>query len=233
MLYRKYQNPKRRGRRGASFLRLVIFLLALLLPLELVARPVMDRALVMQGERILTQVLAEETLALLQNEEVSYNRLCRLQLDSSGKITAVETDAAQINRIKSELQKNVTARLSLLAEEELSLPLGTLLQSPFLLGRGPVVSLRVQPLGLLQSQIQSSFSAAGVNQTSHRLILSLTLRADILLPLHRAQTEASSDFLLAETVIVGDVPEYYTLLNDSAGSADPLDPLLAGMQRSN
>ena len=71
--------------------------------------------------------------------------------DNNGKITAIETDVTKLNQIKSLLEKNVTAALKKNGAEEEKIPLGTLLGSEYLSGRGPSVSMKIVPVGALQT----------------------------------------------------------------------------------
>ena len=88
--------------------------------------------------------------------------------------------------------------------------MGTLTGVPWLSARGPSVSIKMIPQGVIKAQFVSEFVSAGVNQTHHRLIMNVSMTASAVIPGFTSQVEVLSDFLIAETVIVGDVPEYYT-----------------------
>ncbi|MBQ3103858.1 MAG: sporulation protein YunB, partial [Oscillospiraceae bacterium] len=100
--------------------------------------------------------------------------------------------------------------LSQLADTELSIPVGTLTGSPLLAGRGPRLKVRMQTVGVAGSDIENEFTAAGINQTKHRIILTVEVRVSILLPGYTTYTTAGGSYEVAETVIVGQVPETYT-----------------------
>ena len=88
--------------------------------------------------------------------------------------------------------------------------MGTLTGSTLLAGRGPCVRVRMQAVGSTDASLRNAFSAAGINQTRHQILLSVDVYTSILLPGFTASTKVSNEIAVAETVIVGSVPETYT-----------------------
>lgn len=215
MVSRKYLQSgasKSRGRRGrtAGIRRpLALFLLltaALFAALHFLLDETVRQVMVYQGRILASETLARETLSVLQELDVSYGDLAEISRDSQGRVVSVQVDSAAVNRIKNLLARRVTQALP--ERSGYSLPLGTLLGNGWLSGRGPEVPLWITPVGYLESGVESEFLSAGINQTNHRLVLRLTLSYTTVVPLHRADFTVETDFILAETVIVGQVPEY-------------------------
>ena len=88
--------------------------------------------------------------------------------------------------------------------------IGTLTGSPLLAGRGPCLRVRMQSVGTATARFDNQFSSAGINQTRHRIILDVDVHVSILLPGLTTYTKVSNEISVAETVIVGGVPETYT-----------------------
>ena len=55
----------------------------------------------------------------------------------------------------------------------------------------------------------SSFEEAGVNQTCHRLTLTLQTEVAVLIPGEKLEISVEASVPLAETVLVGSVPAVY------------------------
>ena len=97
-----------------------------------------------------------------------------------------------------------------MSSTELAIPIGTLTGSPLLAGRGPCLRVRMQSVGTATARFDNQFSSAGINQTRHRIILDVDVHVSILLPGLTTYTKVSNEIAVAETVIVGGVPETYT-----------------------
>lgn len=223
MISRRFQQ-RRRGRIGSRRqrkkhrgIRLFFFLLAFLLPLDWFTRPILNEALALQGKRVVSLALAGQAEAVLEEWALSYSDITRIGRDETGNIVSVETDTFQVNRLKSQLESRVTAVLSAMEQHEFSIPLGTLFNSPLLNGRGPEIPLRVGPAGVLHTDLESRFESAGINQTSHQIYLTLSVEATGFIPLHQADCSVTTQFLLAETVIVGEIPQQYLQISPSSG----------------
>ncbi len=129
--------------------------------------------------------------------------------NSEGAILSIETDTAAVGRLSA---KVVTALSEVLQREEFStvrIPVLNALGRVFLMGRGPKIKVCLQQNGAATVRVNSRFSEAGINQTLHRLELTVTFRAVVLAAGMCEPIETTADFLVGETVIVGTVPDRY------------------------
>ena len=76
--------------------------------------------------------------------------------------------------------------------------------------RGPRIPLRVTMSGNALTTMNSAFSSAGINQTSHQIELEVTVRIYAAIPGFRSSIETTTNYLVAETVLVGEVPDSFT-----------------------
>lgn len=202
-----------RRRTSSVRFRLVLFVVVVLLCLtgaDLLLRPRIARVLRQQGQAAASRILSQTTLQVLEELGVTYEELAEITRNDSGEIRSIETNSLALNRIKSLLEQRVTAALNDRGVCEWEIPLGSLLGSEYLSGRGPMIPLRIQPAGSMTTEFESRFQAAGINQTSHRIVLNLTLSLTTFVPLHGAAVTVHTNFIVADTVIVGEVPDYYT-----------------------
>ena len=125
-------------------------------------------------------------------------------------ITAVRSNMAAFNHLQAEILDTVLTRISQVPTGDLSIPIGSLTGSALLAGRGPRISVRMESVGSSEANFRNAFTSAGINQTKHQIILTVDVSVSILLPGFRTATKVSNSFIVAETVIVGMVPDTYT-----------------------
>ena len=156
--------------------------------------------------RIVTAAVSDA----IDSGEIQYDKLISLQKDNAGGITALQSNMAEFNRLQAAITEDVLNRLSQVSETNLSIPLGTLTGSPLLAGRGPRFTVKMETIGSCTARFENTFAHAGINQTTHSIMLHVDVSMSILLPGQRTSTKVSNAYSVAETVIVGDVPDSYT-----------------------
>jgi len=118
-----------------------------------------------------------------------------------------------INGIRSDILSGVISKLSAPEISVVEIPVGSLINSELLWARGPSVKAQIMSAGTASVEFDSRFSSAGVNQTMHRIWLKIEVPLRVILPGNQIETSVSSDFCIAETIIVGQVPDSYLELN--------------------
>ena len=133
-------------------------------------------------------------------------KIGKLHQDDNGAVTALTTNAASVNRIRTQLVQRVYDDIGELEQAKTSVALGTLLDPQLLAGLGPQIPFRVVSLGCVTAQVESHFSSAGINQTLYEV--SVTVSTDFSLQLLGAAKSITvrANYPLEETILVGDVP---------------------------
>ena len=69
----------------------------------------------------------------------------------------------------------------------------------------------VEILMLTSSRVgfDNSIVTAGINQTKHRILLTVSVDIDVVVPWGTRSTQVQSQVLIADTIVVGQVPESY------------------------
>lgn len=132
--------------------------------------------------------------------------------DESGKIQGIETQTDHINQMQSRLMTAVNSALADCSDTTFTVSLGTVTGVWIFSGHGPAVSLRLQPMGSASVQLVSRLESAGINQTCHAIYAEVSVRMSAAIPFYQAETEVTYEYLLAETLLMGDVPETYTII---------------------
>lgn len=202
--YRKMRNIKW-GRALA-----LLILLGTFIGLDLGIRPMVRASAASQTQIAVNRMIQRAVLEVLEEDGLRYQSFVSLQQNQNGETTALTTDTVLINRLQGELLEKILQTLQETRQITLQLPLGSLTGSQFLAGRGPLVSLKLRPVGIVKTKIVNQFDEAGINQTRHRIQLQVTVDMLSLLPGYRISSQAQSNIILAETIIVGLVPDAYT-----------------------
>ena len=95
------------------------------------------------------------------------------------------------------------------SQDGLNVNIGTFTGIPFLIGRGPVIKLKLVPIGVVNSNFDSEFNSVGINMTKHSLFLYINIHVSVALPVQAYDIYTTNQVLLAESIIVGKVPEVY------------------------
>ena len=217
---RRYRPPML----GAWRAKLVCLLLAFLLTVLAIVATTHLRALLgnlaaTRVSNLVGRVVMEAVSDAINGGEIQYNSLISLEKDAEGHITALQSNMAEFNRLQSAITQDVLGRLGEVSDMDLSIPAGTLTGSALLVGRGPSITIRMQSVGSCSAHFENQFDQAGINQTTHRILLCVDVSMSILLPGFRTSTQVSNSFSVAETVIVGNVPDSYTYFD----SGNPIE----------
>lgn len=141
-------------------------------------------------------------------ENYGYDYFVTLERNNDGDVVAVYANMARINALSSEILQDVV-NASNNGDLSLKIPIGNLLGVSFLLGRGPQIPVKITMLTSSHVDFKNELIAAGINQTKHQIKLNIVIDIYIVLPWKKMTTEVVSEVLIAETVIVGDVPQTY------------------------
>ncbi len=202
-----YGNRRRHLKISVKIFIFMILVLTAGVILDAKLRPVIQVFAGRQAQAAAVRVIDEAIMEVLAAEPVSYQDLAVVREDADGKIRAIETKTIELNLLRTKLTRAIDKRLLLRQEQEASIPLGTLFGGNFLSGRGPEVTFKLIPVGYVKTELQQQFLSAGINQTVHQILLHITVDVAVVSPGYTTSSVATVDFPLAETVIVGMVPE--------------------------
>lgn len=204
--WRRTRPYRRRGGGLGKVLAVLLVLIAIFFFLDCKLRPVVGSIVTNQARAASVEAINEAVMQELTADAVSYTDLVNIERADSGQILAVTTDMAQMNQLKAAVLQRVQKQLG--EHLDTGVPLGTLLGSELLHGRGPAVPVRLTLSGNVTADFDSTFESAGINQTKHRIILRVhTSIYSFLPPAFNGTTEIETDVPVAETVIIGDVPQ--------------------------
>lgn len=195
-------------RRAALLVLTFSFLAAALTPASLYLRKVAGEMALSDASDIVTIQINETIAKMMEDGRFEYDYFVTVQKDDAGRISAITANMPRINLLSSEILSDIVER----AEGgtlEIGVPLGNLTGLSLLLGRGPRIPVRIIMLTSSRADFRNEIASAGINQTKHQIILEVFVDIDILMPWETVSAQVVSEILVAETVIVGAVPETY------------------------
>ena len=191
------------------FIVIILFFVIVLKYSESRVRPIIVSMADAHARSIGAKVVSEAINEEIENNNISYDDLITFEKDESGRIAALKTDIIMINRLKSKLSVVILNKLSDIDDINLYIPLGNIINGEFFSGRGPEIEIIVIPVGSVTTNITNVFTSAGINQTRHQIMLEVNVTVSVIMPFSVESTDISTSMAIAETIIVGDVPEMY------------------------
>ena len=200
------------GRQRVLIWLTVIFtlLLALTVAVVLHMKPVVVDLATARTSNAVNRIVVAAVNDAVDSGRIDYEQLVDFDKDAEGHVTALRSNMAAFNRLQASIADDILQRMAEVSSTDLAIPIGTLTGSPLLAGRGPCLRVRMQSVGTATARFDNQFSSAGINQTRHRIILDVDVHVSILLPGLTTYTKVSNEISVAETVIVGGVPETST-----------------------
>ncbi len=155
--------------------------------------------------------------------EYNYDDFIKLNYDNNGNVVSLQTDTANIAALTANITKQ--SILALCENEMLtvSIPLGNLTGGAVFTGKGPPVKVKIAVSKKINCRIKNEFFESGINQTLHRIVVAVDTEIHALVPMATQSAKVTTEYCVAETVIVGTVPEAYTKisrLNDEVTESD-------------
>ena len=141
--------------------------------------------------------------------DIQYDRIVYFEKDLNGRITALKTNMSEVNRLKTDILNIINDEILALDTSDLGIPLGSLFLPEFLSGKGPAIPVHILSIRNSDAVFASHFSEAGINQTLHQLIMEVSVDVAVLVLGQTSGFTITSEVVVAETVLIGDVPQTF------------------------
>ena len=147
--------------------------------------------------------------AQIDRGNIQYDRIVYFEKDLDGKITALKTNMSEVNRLKTSILNIINDEILAMDTSDLGIPLGSLIFPELLAGKGPMIPVRIMSISNSDASFESYFTQAGINQTLQKITMSVTVDVSILVLGRSASFTVTSEVVVAETIIVGQVPDTF------------------------
>lgn len=164
--------------------------------------------------RTLAVTVLNETVEEVVQQGLSYDSLVRVTRDGAGQVRLLQADAAAMNHLAARVSALAQEKLDSTENRAVQVPLGSALGLTLFGGAGPKLRVQVLPVGAIASRFDTEFQSAGINQTRHRILLTMTATVKLVIPTGAKTVEASTQVAVAESIIVGEVPQSFVDVED-------------------
>ena len=164
--------------------------------------PTFNQLCLNEAKSVATQIVHETIDEVM--EKYGYNDLVTLVKDKEGKIVSMQANIAIINKIISQISLKIQDKIDNTPNRDIYIRLGSFTGIKLLSGRGPKVPIRISSIGNINTEVMSEFTSTGINQSIH-----ITCKIEVLTPFNTISNEIEEKIILAENVIIGNIPENY------------------------
>lgn len=203
---KKYAAKAKRRRWRRRIFALAVVLLMVFLMMDRNFKPLVFSLAEARSAAMASQVLYG-ALAEAIEDGVAYDDLMSVRMDERGQVALLSANTMQMNRLANRAGEVALRRLNNMSSERVSVPLGAALGMTIFAGSGPGVPVSIVPIGSIATEFATEFEACGINQTRHKVFLQVTASIRIVIPTGAKTTQVSANMLVAESIIVGGVPE--------------------------
>ena len=152
-----------------------------------------------------------------------YEELYTIEKDEAGNVVIIRSNVVPINNMISDLTETIQNRFNEVENTKIEIPVGNLIGTYYFSGVGPSIPAQVRTSGTLDTEVKSEFIAKGINQTLHRIYVNFECYVKILTPIKNFQKKITNQVIIAEHVIVGNIPDSYYNLEGMNGVDDALN----------
>lgn len=203
-----YSKKKRKA--GIKLIALAFIILGIFLLIDMRVRPIIEKTTTYQSKILATRIINDSVYTQLEDENFSYSELVTLVYNEDNTVSSIESNMVNINKLKAKITKSVNDELTKLDDHDLSISLGTISGFTSFYNQGPMIPVTLRPEGYVETALISSFESAGINQTLHRILVEINVDISAIVPGYTSSATVETQFVVAETVIIGNVPNSYT-----------------------
>jgi len=143
----------------------------------------------------------------IQSGNIQYDRIVYFEKDLNGQITALKTNMSEVNRLKTDTLNIINDEILALDTSNLGIPIGSFLLPEIGAGKGPEIPIHILSIRNSDAEFHSNFFEAGINQTLQQLTMDVRVDVAVLVLGEISNFAVSAQVVVAETVIVGKVPD--------------------------
>ncbi|MEA4964482.1 MAG: sporulation protein YunB [Oscillospiraceae bacterium] len=215
----------RRRKRLITVFLLVILLVGMLflLILRLKIAPMMEELVMTQAQNTMSTMVNRIVNEQIAAGTIDYDRMIYFEKDVDGGITALKTNMGEINRLKTEILVAMNREIQDISVGTLDIPIGNFFMPELFSGKGFKLPVRILSVSTSDATFHNQFSEAGINQTLHQITMDVCINLTVMTPTGSVKTQVVTDMVVAETVIVGSVPQSYVNIGDVGIDQDAPD----------
>jgi sporulation protein YunB len=199
---------RNRIKRSALLIVFIFFILFVTWIINYNIKPPLLAISEVRAKTIAIEVINEAIISEL-TYKIRYEDLFVIKTDNENRVTMLQANTMFMNRIVSETALSIQEKLKQMGTKRVGIPLGSILGSEIFANLGPRLNIEILPMGTVVVNFATDFEQAGINQTRHKIYLAVDTQVRIVLPLASDVVDVNTRIPIAETIIVGEIPQSY------------------------
>lgn len=195
---------------NSKYKKLIFLIIILMIIIKIILsyfEPIFETMCEEKAKSIATIITNQQSTIIMNKYQ--YEELYTIEKDEAGNIVIIKSNVVPINNMISDLTENIQNEFNDIEKTKINIPFGNLLGIYFLSGMGPNIPIQVAISGTLDTEVKSEFIAQGINQTLHRVYVEFICNVKIITPLKNYEKTITNQVIIAEHVIVGNIPDSY------------------------
>ena len=169
--------------------------------------PIFENLCEDKTKSIATLITNDETTNIMK--KYNYENFFTIEKDEKENIQMINANVLKINQVTSDIALSIQKRLDENQKKSVHISLGAITGIKYLSGFGPKINIKIATTGNVETNLKSEFISQGVNQTMHRVYLEIKTNVNILTSFKTIQKTIENQVLIAENIIIGDIPSTY------------------------
>lgn len=205
-----FENKNKQKKMNPKYKKLIVLVVILGVVIKMILNyfePIFETMCEEKAKSIATIITNQQSTIIMNKYQ--YEELYTIEKDESGNIVIIKSNVVPINNMISDLTENIQNEFNDIEKTKINIPFGNLLGMYFFSGMGPNIPIQVTISGTLDTEIKSEFISQGINQTLHRVYVNFECNVKIVTPLKNYEKMITNQVIIAEHVIVGNIPDSY------------------------
>ncbi len=149
-----------------------------------------------------------------------YSDFIEIARDEAGKILFLGTNTPMANGFVRSLALRCENALNAIGKQRVCIPMGAFTGSALMSNSGPEVGVDITFFSTVKCDFVTSFENVGINQTRHCIYAKIDVLFNTVLPIAEHEIALSNNVLVAENVIIGEIPNVYVANENATGYLD-------------
>ena len=184
-----------------------MLLVAASIYIDICLRPVVITVAQYRVQSLISKAVNNAIISVMDDTDYSYSQLVDIEKNEKQEILSVNYNSLHINKLRSELVKATIEETQKLPVTNLYIPIGNITSIDILQNKGPKLKFTITPSSYVEADVESVFQNTGINQINHQIFIILKVTANALIPNYSTSVYSENKVCVAETVIIGKVPD--------------------------
>ena len=170
-------------------------------------RPVVITVAQYRIQTLINKAVNNAIIDVIDETNIEYSQLVEIKKNDAQEIVSINYNSLNINKLRSQLVKAAMEQTQKIPATNIYIPIGNLTSIDILQNKGPKLKFTITPSSYVEAEVESVFKHTGINQINHQVFINIKVTANALVPNYSTSIFSENKVCVAETVIIGKVPD--------------------------